>query len=151
VGPELGELPGLVEHRVPPRVVTLRSCLSGSARRQDPGSSGGAANELSDCGDGRGGSWGWDSVPEAVPEVNASTTGGANAATSARVAAVDGPASSSGPAAGAPSSPPQVAVNDNTIEEPRREPKFILEHYPVGAPGDVSLFDAMGTTHFTLN
>jgi hypothetical protein len=67
-------------------------------------------------------------VPEVVLELNTSTAGGADAATSARVAAVDGLASSSGPTAGAPSSPPHVAVNDNIIEEPMREPEVILGH-----------------------
>jgi hypothetical protein len=90
-------------------------------------------------------------APEAVLVVTTSTAGGANAALSASVAAADGPASSSGTAAGAPSSPPWVAVNDNAIKEPVEEPKVILGHHPVRAPGDASLSNAMGTTHFALN
>jgi hypothetical protein len=44
-----------------------------------------------------------------------------------------------------------VAVNNNTIEEPVRVPEVILGHRPIGALGDASLSDAMGTTHFVLN
>jgi hypothetical protein len=66
-------------------------------------------------------------TPEEVPELNSSTAGGAVAATSARVAA-EGPASSSGSAVGAPTSPAWVVVNDNIVEESVREPKVILGH-----------------------
>jgi hypothetical protein len=59
---------------------------------------------------------------EVVPEVNTSTVGGATVATSVSDAATNGPATSSGQAAGAPSSLPWVVVNDNTIEEPSRSP-----------------------------
>jgi hypothetical protein len=75
-------------------------------------------------------------APEAVSEVNTSITGGVDAATSASVAPVDGPTSLFGPVA---------------FEEPVEEPEVILGHLPVGAPGDVSLSDAMGMTHFMLN
>jgi hypothetical protein len=86
-------------------------------------------------------------APEAVLKVISSTAGGAVAAMSERVAPTDGPTSSSSPVAGAPSSPPRVVVNGNTVEEP----EVILGHRPVEASGDVSLSDAMGTTHFVLN
>jgi hypothetical protein len=91
------------------------------------------------------------SALEVAPKVNTSTTGGADVITSVRVVAADGPTSSSGPVVGAPSSPAQVVVNDNAIEEPVREAEVILGHQPVGAPGNASLSDAMGTTHFALN
>jgi hypothetical protein len=69
-------------------------------------------------------------------------------------AAASDPATSTGPAAGAPSSPPQMAAatastgaDDNAVEEP----EVILRHPGNRAPGDVSLSEVMGTTHFALN
>jgi hypothetical protein len=90
-------------------------------------------------------------APEVVLEVNTSTAGGADAATSASVAAADGPISSSSLVASAPSSLPWVAVNDNTAEEPMEEPEVILGHHPIEAPRDVSPSDALGTANFALN
>jgi hypothetical protein len=45
----------------------------------------------------------------------------------------------------------RAAVNNNTIEEPMREPEVILGHRPIRALGDLSLSDSMGTSHFVLN
>jgi hypothetical protein len=86
-------------------------------------------------------------MDEVVPEVNMSTVGGATVATSASNASLNGPTSLSSPVTGAPSSPPQVAVNDNTV----KEPEVILGHRIVVVSRDVSLSDAMGMTHFALN
>jgi hypothetical protein len=72
------------------------------------------------------------------------------AASSARVVAAEGPTSSSGPTVGAPYSPLQAMVHDNTIEETVMEPEVILRYRPIRALGDVSLSDAMGMTHFVL-
>jgi hypothetical protein len=72
------------------------------------------------------------------------------AASSVRVAAAEGPTSSSGPTVGAPYSPLQAMVHDNTVEETVREPEVILRYCPIRALGDVSLSDAMGMTHFAL-
>jgi predicted HTH domain antitoxin len=63
-------------------------------------------------------------------------------------------ATSTGPVASAPSSPPQMATatasagtNDNAAEEP----DAILGHPGLRLPGAVSLSEVMGMTHFALN
>jgi hypothetical protein len=86
-------------------------------------------------------------APKVMPEVNTSIVEGATAATSASDAAADGPVPLSGPAAGAPLSPPRMVVNNNAV----KELEVSLGHRPVGAMGDVSLSNAMSTTHFALN
>jgi hypothetical protein len=69
-------------------------------------------------------------------------------------AAPGDPTTSTGTAVGAPSSLPQMVsatasmgVDDNAVEEP----KVIMGHPSLGVPRAVSLFEAMGTTHFALN
>jgi hypothetical protein len=64
------------------------------------------------------------------------------------------PAPSTGPAASAPSSPPQmvaattsVGTDDNII----KETEVIMRQLGLRALGIVSLSEAMGTTHFVLN
>jgi hypothetical protein len=68
--------------------------------------------------------------------------------------AVSGPTGLIGLTASAPSSPLQMAdatasvgADDDTIEEP----EVILVHPILRAPMDVSLSEAMGTTHWALN
>jgi hypothetical protein len=64
------------------------------------------------------------------------------------------PTTSTSPAAGAPSSPPQMVAatastgtDDNTIEEH----EVFMGHLGLWASGAISLFEVMGMTHFALN
>jgi hypothetical protein len=84
--------------------------------------------------------------PKTVPAMGTTTTAGE--------ATADDPAASTGLATSAPSSPPQMAsaialvgTDDNANEEP----EVIMGHLSLRAPGDVSLFEVMGATHFALN
>jgi hypothetical protein len=67
---------------------------------------------------------------------------------------VGGPAGSTGPTAGAPSSPPQMvaatasaSANNEAIEKL----EVILGHPFLRAPGDVFLSEMMGMAHWLLN
>jgi hypothetical protein len=69
-------------------------------------------------------------------------------------AATGDPAVSTGPAVGASSSPPHMAAttastgaDDNVVDEP----KVIMGHPGLRAPGTISLSEVMGTGHFALN
>jgi hypothetical protein len=69
-------------------------------------------------------------------------------------AATSSPTVITSPMVNAPSSPPWTAAatalagdDDNTVEEPA----VIVWHPYLRAPGQVSLFEAMGTTHFALH
>jgi hypothetical protein len=68
--------------------------------------------------------------------------------------AVGGPVALTGLAVGAPSSPPHMATvtalmddDENAIEEP----EVVMGHPGLRAPGDASLSEEMGTTHFVLH
>jgi hypothetical protein len=83
-----------------------------------------------------------------MPETNMTTAMGATTSSTASEAATGGPAS------GVPSSPPQMAAatalvgtDDNTIGEA----EVIMGQLGLKVSGDVSLTEAMGTTHFALN
>jgi hypothetical protein len=68
--------------------------------------------------------------------------------------AIGDPTASTSPVASAPSSLPQMAAattsagaDDNTVEES----EVIMGHHGLRAPGTISLFEVMGTSHFVLN
>jgi hypothetical protein len=68
--------------------------------------------------------------------------------------AASGPAASTAPAVGAPSSPTKMVAatasagaDDNAVEEP----KVIMGHPGLRESGTISLSEVMGTTHFALN
>jgi hypothetical protein len=93
---------------------------------------------------------GGDEVP--APDTTMMMEAMASLATSG--AAAGDPTASTGPAAGAPPSPPRMAAvtastgaDDNAIEEP----EVIMGHFGLRVLGTVSLSEAMGTTYFALN
>jgi hypothetical protein len=93
-------------------------------------------------------------IQEAVPETDSTTAAVAIVSLVMGNTAIGGPTGSIGPMAGAPSSPPKVAAattsvgaDDNAI----KEPKVILGHSILRAPGDVSLSEALGMAHWVLN
>jgi hypothetical protein len=86
-------------------------------------------------------------VPEMVPREDTTDIVEAVASTTASEVATGVPVTSTGPAADAPSSPPRVVADGNTIEQP----EVIMGHRTIRASGDVSLFDVIGTSHFALN
>jgi hypothetical protein len=91
---------------------------------------------------------------DGIPTPDTTTMTGAAASAIMSEAAASHPRASTGPASGAPSSPPRMATattsagtDNNAIEEL----EVICGHPGLRAPGVVSLFDVMGTTHFALN
>jgi hypothetical protein len=91
---------------------------------------------------------------DGIPTLDTITA--AEAVTSLATSEVDAgdPAASTGPAADALSSPPQMAattasagINKNVVDEP----KVIMGHPSLSAPGVVSHIEALGTTYFALN
>jgi hypothetical protein len=120
-----------------------------SSKTQDAAEDHGLQDPLAEASHGNG-----TPVQEAVPEMDSITMVGATVSLAMCEVAVSGPTGLTGLTASAPSSPPQMAAattsvgaDDDTIEEP----EVILGHPILRAPGDVSLSEAMGTTHWALN
>jgi hypothetical protein len=82
-------------------------------------------------------------TPMAVSEKDTTVATGATTSSMAGEVAAGGPAASTGLRATTTS----PIVNDNIVEEP----KVILGHPVLRAPGDVSLDKAMGMAHWVLN
>jgi hypothetical protein len=88
-----------------------------------------------------------------VPAPDTTTAAEAMASPVTSGAAAGDPATSIGPTAGAPPSPPRMVAattmtgtDDNAIEEP----KVIMGHLGLWASRTVSLSEVMGTSHFAL-